>query len=333
MILKSYELNKFDFNKCNFYLLYGENDGFKQEIIKSKINKRYNENIYRYDEKQIFDNLENFYNTILSNSFFENEKLIIISRATDKIKDIIEEVDEKNIEFLKIIIISGILDKKSKLRNFCEKNKKIVCVAFYPDNDQTLSIILKDFFKKKNITISQQAINLLMERCRGSRQSLKNEIKKIESFILNKKNINIEEILQLSNLSENYTASELIDNCLAKNQKKIATILNENNYSVEDGVMIIRIFLLKAKRLLKLLDLHSENNNADMVVSNFKPPIFWKEKEIVKQQLKYWSKKNVENLINEINEIELLIKKNSSNSINILSDFIVNHTKNASNYS
>ena len=333
MILKSYELNKFDFNKCNFYLLYGENDGFKQEIIKSKINKRYNENIYRYDEKQIFDNLENFYNTILSNSFFENEKLIIISRATDKIKDIIEEVDEKNIECLKIIIISGILDKKSKLRNFCEKNKKIVCVAFYPDNDQTLSIILKDFFKKKNITISQQAINLLMERCRGSRQSLKNEIEKIESFILNKKNINIEEILQLSNLSENYTASELIDNCLAKNQKKIATILNENNYSIEDGVMIIRIFLLKAKRLLKLLDLHSENNNVDMVVSNFKPPIFWKEKEIVKQQLKYWSKKNVENLINEINEIELLIKKNSSNSINILSDFIVNHSKNASNYS
>mgnify|MGYP006136796787 FL=1 len=333
MILKSYELNKFDFNKCDFYLLYGENDGFKQEIIKSKINKRYKENIYRYDEKQIFDNLENFYNTILSNSFFENEKLIIISRATDKIKDIIEEVHEKNIECLKIIIISGILDKKSKLRNFCEKNKKIACVAFYPDNDQTLSIILKDFFKKKNITISQQAINLLMERCRGSRQSLKNEIEKIESFILNKKNINIEEILQLSNLSENYNATELIDNCLAKNQKKIATILNENNYSVEDGVMIIRIFLLKAKRLLKLLDLHSENNNADMVVSNFKPPIFWKEKEIVKQQLKYWSKKNVENLINEINEIELLIKKNSSNSINILSDFIVNHSKTASNYS
>ena len=240
---------------------------------------------------------------------------------------------KKILNDLKIIIISGILDKKSKLRNFCEKNKKIVCVAFYPDNDQTLSIILKDFFKKKNITISQQAINLLMERCRGNRQSLKNEIEKIKSFMLNKKKINIEEILQLSNLSENYTASELIDNCLAKNQKKIATILNENNYSVEDSVMIIRIFLLKAKRLLKLLDLHSENNNVDMVVSNFKPPIFWKEKEIVKQQLKYWSKKNVENLINEINEIELLIKKNSSNSINILSDFIVNHSKNASNYS
>ena len=149
MILKSYELNKFDFNKCDFYLLYGENDGFKQEIIKSKTNKRYKENIYRYDEKQIFDNLENFYNTILSNSFFENEKLIIISRATDKIKDIVEEVHEKNIECLKIIIISGILDKKSKLRNFCEKNKKIVCVAFYRDNNQTLNIILKDFFKKK----------------------------------------------------------------------------------------------------------------------------------------------------------------------------------------
>ena len=333
MILKSYELSKIDFNKFNFYLLYGENEGFKQEIIKSKINKRYNENIYRYDEKQILDNLENFYSTILSNSFFENEKLIIISRATDKIKDIVEEVYEKNIDGLKIIIISGILEKKSKLRNFYEKNKKIACVPFYPDNDQTLSAILKEFFKKKNITISQQAINLLIERCRGSRQNLKNEIEKIESFILNKKNINIEEILQLSNLSENYNASELIDHCLAKNQKKISIILNENNYSVEDGVMIIRIFLLKAKRLLKLLDLYSVNNNVDIVVSNFKPPIFWKDKEIVKQQLKNWSKKSVENLIYEISEIELLIKKNSSNSINILSDFIVTQSKNVNNYS
>ena len=308
MILKSYEFNKFDFNKCDFYLLYGENEGFKQEIIKTKINKRYNENIYRYDEKQILDNLENFYNTILSNSFFENEKLIIISRATDKIKDTIEEVYEKNIENLKIIIISGILEKKSKLRNFCEKNKKIACVPFYPDNDQTLNIIIKDFLRKKNITIAQQAINLLLDRCRGSRQSLKNEMEKIESFILNKKKINIEEILQLTNLSENYNASELIDNCLAKNQKKIAIILNENNYSTEDSIMIIRMFLLKAKRLLKLLDLRGENENVDMVVSNFKPPIFWKEKEIVKQQLNKWSKKNVQNLIYEINEIELLIK-------------------------
>jgi DNA polymerase-3 subunit delta len=151
-------------------------------------------------------------------------------------------------------------------------------------------------------------------------------MEKIESFILNKKNINIEEILKLTNLSENYNATELIDNCLAKNQKKIATILNENNYSVEDCVMIIRVFLLKAKRLLKLLSLYRENKNIDMVISSFKPPIFWKEKDIVKQQITNWSKKNVEDLIYEITEIELLIKKNSSSSINILSDFIISQS-------
>ena len=333
MILKSYELIKFDFNKGDFYLLYGENDGFKYEIIKSKIDKRYNENIYRYDEKQILDNLENFYNTILSNSFFEKEKLVIISRATDKIKNIIEEIVEKNIDDLKIVVISGVLDKKSKLRSFFEKHKKIVCVPFYADSDQTLNVIIKDFLKIKKITVSQQAINLLLERCRGNRQSLKNEMEKIESFILNKKNINIEEILKLTNLSENYNATELIDNCLAKNQKKIATILNENNYSVEDCVMIIRVFLLKAKRLLKLLSLYRENKNIDMVISSFKPPIFWKEKDIVKQQITNWSKKNVEDLIYEITEIELLIKKNSSNSINILSDFIISQSGQINNYS
>ena len=138
-----------------------------------------------------------------------------------------------------------------------------------------------------------------------------------------KKKINIDDILKLTNLAENYSVSELVDHCLAKNQKKTINIINENNFSIEDCILIIRTLLIKSKRLLRLKQEIKIDKNMDQIVTSYKPPIFWKDKEIVKQQIKNWSVENVENLIYKISEIELLIKKNSINSINILSDFII----------
>ena len=327
MIIKSYEINKIINNKKNIYLFYGENEGYKNEIIKKFFEINFLKKIYRYDEKEILENKENFYNSILTKSFFENEKLIIISRATDKIKDIVEEIIEKKVTDITIVLNANLLEKKSKLRNFFEKNKDVVCTPFYSDNSQTLTAIANHFFRKGKISISQESINLLVERCRGDRQNLYNEFNKIESYTKNKKNINIYEVLKLTNLAENYNVSELADSCLAKNSKKTINILNENNYSVEDCILIVKTILIKSKRLLNIIKEMKNNKNADEIISSYKPTIFWKDKEIIKQQTKNWSLKGLKNLIYSISDIELLIKKNSNNSINILSDFIINQSK------
>jgi len=330
MIIKSYEINKINLKKNNIYLLYGENEGFKNKVINDAF-KKFSKNIYKYDEKEILNNKENFFNKIFSKSFFEKEKLIIILRSTEKIVNIIEEIIEKNIEDTKIILLANILEKKSKLRILFEKNKNIICIPFYADNIQTLSNIANTYFKEKKIPISQETINILVARSRGDRLNLNNEITKIENFIKNKKKINIDDILKLTNLAENYSVTELVDSCLSKNSKKTINILNENNYSAEDCILIIKTFLIKAKRLNKLQSQTKENKNIDQLVNSFKPPIFWKDKEIVKEQIKNWTLKKVENLIYKTNEIELLIKKNSSNSINILFDFIITQSNKTNN--
>ena len=330
MIIKSYEINKINLKKNNVYLLYGENEGFKNKVINDTF-KKFSKNIYKYDEKEILNNKENFFNEILSKSFFETEKLIIILRSTDKIVNIIQEIIEKNIEDTKIILLANILEKKSKLRILFEKNKNIICIPFYADNIQTLSNIANTYFKEKKIPISQETINILVARSRGDRLNLNNEITKIENFIKKKKKINIDDILKLTNLAENYSVTELVDNCLSKNLKKTINILNENNYSAEDCILIIKTFLIKAKRLNKLQSQTKENKNIDQLITSFKPPIFWKDKEIIKEQIKNWTLKKVENLIYKINEIELLIKKNSSNSINILFDFIITQSNKTNN--
>jgi DNA polymerase-3 subunit delta len=331
MIIKSFELNKIDLKKNNFFLFYGENEGLKKEIIENNFKNNYSKKTFYYDESEILNNKDNFFDEILSKSFFENEKLIIISRSTDKITSIIEEILEKKINDLVLILNSGSLEKRSKLRLLFEKNKEIICIAFYEDNNQTLSSMASQFFRNNKIQISQQAINLIINRCRGDRQNLKNELNKIESFIENKTRIEISEILQLTNLAENYSVTELVDNCLAKNKNKTLNILNENNYNLEDCIIVIRTMLAKSKRLLKLFQEIKISNNIDSAISSIKPPIFWKDKQIVKDQINKWSHKNIELLIFKINEIELLIKKNSSISLSVLSDFIIEQASTASN--
>ena len=322
MIIKSFELDKSKI-KNNFFLFYGENQGHKDEVIKNKFQIKYKENTYNYDENEILINKENFFNNILSKSFFNNEKLIIISRVTDKLLDIVEELINKKIEDLIIILNANMLEKKSKIRSLFEKGKETACVAFYEDNSQTLSGITNNFFRTNKIPVSQEVINLIVQRARGDRLNLNNELEKIKHYISSKKKIGLKDILKLTNLAENYNVSELIDSCLSKNKKKTINILNENSYTLEDCILIIRVFLMKSKRLIKLSKEFEKTKNIDATILSSKPPIFWKEKEIVKQQLKVWSHNEVKKLTYKINEIELLIKKHNNNSISILFDFLI----------
>ena len=331
MILKSFELPKIKLNNYKFYLFYGDNEGLKEENIKNLFEKNYKDKIHRYEEKEILDDINIFFNNIFNKSFFDNEKLIIINRATDKIKTIIEELMEKNPEDIQIILNSKNLEKKSSLRKLFEKEKSIACIPFYEDNNQTLNSIISLFFRNKKIPISQQLINVLVERSRGDRKNLNNELEKIENFSLNKKNLNIQEIIKLTNLADNYSASELVDHSLAKNTRKTVTILGENNYSDEDNIIIIRTLLAKLKRLVKIHELVEEKNNIEQAITACKPPIFWKDKPLVIQQIRSWKKDGLEQLIYKTNEIELLVKKNSVLAKNILADFIINNSKKTNN--
>ena len=329
MILKYFEINKINLQKNKFILLYGKNEGFKIETINNLI-KNKNE-ISNYEEKEILDNQNNFLENILSKSLFEEKKIIIIKRATDKIIKLIDELSEKNLEDTVIIINSDNLEKRSKLRYLFEKNKEYICVAFYPDTDQTLSKLTYNFLKEKNMSISTANINLIVNKCNGDRETLLNQLKKIQYFSKNGKKINSENISKLTNLAENHSISKLIDNCLAKNQKKTVSILNENNFNNEDCILITRTFLNKSKKILKLSNEFENNKNIDLTISSAKPPIFWKDKEITKQQIYKWTPKNIKKLIFKLNEVELLIKKNLNNSINLITDFILEQSSSNTN--
>ena len=320
MIKKNYEIEKLNQN-FNYFLFYGKNEGLKNETI-IKLNHKKKE-ILNYDEKEVLENQSFFIEKVLSKSLFDEDKIIVIKRATDKIVKLIDELNTRNIEETIIIIIADNLDKKSKLRLLFEKDNRMVCVPFYPDNEQVLSKLAYNFLQDRKISMSPSNINMIINKCGGERETLINELQKIEYFSKNGKKINTEIISKLINLNENHNISELIDNCLAKNKKKIISILNENNFSNDDCVMITRSFLIKAKKLLALSTAFETNKNIELTISSAKPPIFWKEKEITKQQIYKWESKNIKQLIYALGETELQIKKNINNSINLITDFIL----------
>ena len=325
MIIKSFELDKIKSIKKNLILIYGSNQGYKNQIIKDVFEKLFEGEILKFDENEIINNYEELISSLMNKSLFDSKKLIIISRASEKIFKFISEIIERNIENIKIIINSDNLEKKSKLRNLFEKEKELICIPFYEDNEKSLRIIAQNFFYQKNIKVSQEIISLIIGRSRGDRGNLINELNKIESLSITKKNIDIGNILKLTNLSENYSVFELAENYLAKNKKQVSKILNENNFANDECILILRTILNRSKRLLKLKESESKTGNIDLTISSFKPPIFWKEKDAVKKQIQSWSEDEVKNMIYKINDLEILVKKNSNNSLNFVSDFVSNY--------
>ena len=331
MILKSYQLNKIDIKKNAFILFYGKNIGAKIDAINFLKEKISNNNFLIYDEKQILENSELFFDNIFSGSLFENKKNVIINRATDKITKIFEYLFEKSLENTTIIVNAETLERKSKLRSLFEKSQEMIIVPFYEDTFTDLNKIVINFTKEKKIYLSQFDINLIINKCDGDRINLKNELEKIEYYSKYNKKISTEILKKLINLVENHSLNDLVNNCLAKNKKKTLNIINENNYNSDDCILIIRAFLNKSKNILKLLNTYKVNNNINLTISNAKPPIFWKEKEITKQQLLKWEPENLKELIYKLNEIELNVKKNINNSINIITDLILEQTSEKSN--
>ena len=325
MIIKSFELDKLRSSNSNVHLIHGNNEGIKEDIINNIYLKEFNGEVLKYDEYEVLNNSDEFISSLLTDSLFSTNKIIIISRATDKIVDVINDILERGKSETKIIIKCHSLEKKSKLRKLFEKEGNIICTPVYEDDNRSLNSIIQIFLKENKFNLSQEIKNILIERSKGDRINLRNELIKLKNLSLSKKILSIDDVDKLSNLVENYSVFELSDNYLAKNSKKVSNILNENNYSSEDCILIIRTILSKSKRLLKIRNEIDNNSDIDQAISSIKPAIFWKEKDIVKKQAQSWTTNEVKEIIFKISDLETMVKKNSVNSMLFVSNFVSNY--------
>ena len=320
MIIKEFQINKNIIDNCNFYLFYGINEGLKDEVIRSKFKSQKDASFKNISEVDVLKNISTFFDEITTKSFFDNRKIILINSVTNKLFDVINQIVEKKITDITFILDAGLLDKKSKIRNLFETDKNLICIPFYEDKIITLENLVKQFFISNKVKISQEIINLIVNKSSGNRKMLQNELKKIEPYLINRSDIKLDELKTLLNSNEEMNLSDLVNYCLLKNEKKTLFLLNENNFYTEDMIIIVRTFLSKVKKLLEIRN--NENENVESLIANFRPPIFWKEKPIIKEQLSKWSNISLFYLLEKINKTEYLIKANQNNSKNILFNFI-----------
>ena len=337
MIIKSYELsNKIARLEKHVYLFYGENKGLKDDLKNYTINfikKNKEVEIINFNEDQLLKLNDSYYNAIQTGSLFSKTKIIIINFATNKSFDFLNFLLEKNINDVNLILISNILEKKSKLRQLGEKNTDIICVPCYYDTQKSLSIIMNNALRENKINISSESVNLLIENSGGDRHNLKNELGKIVAYAKNKKTVSFEEVKRLVNSQENLEIDEITTNCLCGNLTKFKRSLNFISFGNINHILLIKILSRKIEKLIQYQAARRDYPNIDSLINNIKPPIFWKEKPNVKKQLEVWKDKNLNELIAEINIIEEKYKQHYDVSKIILNDFIVKLCKRANNYS
>ena len=324
MIVKSYEVGKIDISKYKIYLFYGKNEGLQIDLIDKYFLNKFTGQINKYEENEFINNLNNIYSEIQTKSLFQNQRIFIISRVTEKFLKIAEEISNIDLDEIIIILKCSSLEKKSKLRNFFEKNDKFITIPVYEDNLNNLLSITQQFLIHNKIKLSKESINLIIGRASGDRNNLKKELNKIYNYSLTNNKIDFQTLEKLTNLAENHEVGDLVNNYLSKNIKNVSKILNENSYTDEDCILILRTLLNKSKRLLEIMRKNDDVKNIDKVMLGARPPIFWKEKESIKKQVNSWEICDLKAKIYKINEIEASIKKNSRNSLNIVSDFLIN---------
>ena len=339
MIIKNFEINKKIKNllSINIYLIYGENIGLKKDvrelIINAKSEKNEKAEVLSFYENDIVGDDKNFYNAIYSGSLFSKKKIITVNNGTDKIVKYIENLLNKNPENILLIIYSDILQKKSKLRNLFEINKNTICIPCYLDSERDLQNIIIGELKKNNISLSRESINLVIEKSNKDRNYLRNEIEKIKSYSLNKTKIDAEDIKHLINFSGEHKSDVLINECLCGNIFQYKKILSEFYTNTMNQMYLLRILSNKIQRLLNIKNMESDYPNLDGLLGAAKPPIFWKDKEIVKKQLKIWNVNNLKKIVLEINNTELLCKKNPQIAKTIFLNFFTKLCKTANSSS
>lgn len=337
MLIKSYEITKKNLNSLNFFLIYGKNIGLKQDIAKSvlelkeKKNGKYKQ--FEFEEEEIIKNQNNFFNLIFSGSLFDDKKAIFINRTTDKLFDLISEILKKDVEDILIVFKADLLEKKSKIRNLFEKDKNLVCTACYQDNNFDLMKIINNEIKQTEIKLSAESINLLIERASGDRNNLRNEINKLNSFAFNKQAISYDQVKELTNMAANYQNDYIVNICLNGDKKRLNKTLRENNFLFRDFFILLKTFSKQIHCLLKIKILNRSEKNIDQIFNQIRPPIFWKEKEDVKKQVKLWNEKKLNLIIKKINEIELNCKKNHELTTSIIFDFLSTVCDEVNNYS
>ena len=321
MIIKSFSIDYeklFNIYKVN--LIYGENYHLKNEIVEKlcKIFKKNNYKITFFKQEEIIKNITILENYINQDSLFGDKEIIIIRDTTDKLLNYIEI--ENFIK--KIVLISETLPKNSKLRILAEKQKMISCIPCYEDDEKTLKNILRQGINMLGLKINNETIEQLFNLNKLNRNDINSGLEKLK-LISSEKKLDNEIISSLFNTTSSFDAFEISNVLLTSNKKELNKIFSSFYHFSFNFNEIIGPLKYKINKLISIYEFNLDEKNAAKMIEEYKPPIFWKEKNIVLTQMSKWTKDELNILLEKINQIEIMCKINYEISETIFNKFLL----------
>ena len=333
MIIKSYilEQNILVVKDYNSVLFYGENEGIKNDFKRNLIEKEKEFEIIKFFQDELLKNNNLLFETINTPSLFNSKKIIFIYEVSEKLqKQLLTNLDFIN-QDTKIIIFAGNLDKKSKIRNFFEKEKKIAAIACYEDNDRTLINYVSNKLKGYK-GLSGEIINLIIQNSYQNRNIINAEIIKIKDYFLDKK-INEKDMRELLNIKDNSNFDKIRDASLLGDKIKVNKLIGEMQFLPEDNFYYLNQMNNRIIKLVELSNINTNTKDSEIAIDSIKPKIFWKDKPIYISQMRKWNIESLKYAMNEVSETEILMKKNSyiKNDI-LIKNLLVNLCKKVSSF-
>ncbi len=311
MILKSYEVenNINNISKFNLILIYGENIGLKDSLKKKIIELHRNSEIINLYQEDLSKNKNILINEIVNDSLFVKSKLIIINQTNEKIINDIEDFIDSQKD-LKIVLVADMLDKRSKLRSLFEKDKRLVSIPCYNDNEITLRKLIQNELRDfKNL--NSNTINMIITYSNENRKAIMNNLDKIKIFF-DKKNILDEDLEILLNTDKNIQFENIRDATLDGNKEKLNNLLGNFSFTIEDTYLYLNLINYRLQKLLEIHKLKSKEEQIGDTLNRLRPPIFWKDKPTYLKLIKKWDKSRVLDAIYYLAKVDNKIKNNSN---------------------
>ena len=321
MIIKSFSI---EYEKLlqhyKVMLVYGSNYYLKNEITNklSNILKKNNHKTTFIKQEDLLKNIVVLDNYLNQDSLFGEKEVLIISDVSDKILTHLK-IESINKE---ILFISENLPKSSKLRNIAEKNKSIACIPCYEDDEKTLKNILQQGLRSLNLKIENGVIDQLFSFNKLTRSDVNSGLEKLE-LISREKEINSEIINTLFNTTSAFDAFQISNAVLSSNKQELNKILSSFYHFALNFNEIIGPLKYKINKLIGIYETDINEKRISVLVEKYRPPIFWKEKTIIQTQMLRWSKKELDILLEKINQIETLCKINYEISETIFNKFLL----------
>ena len=321
MIIKSFSINYEKlFSDYKINLIYGENFHLKTEIL-NKLTQIFKKNEFKtkfIKEDELLKDIEILDNYLNQDSLFGEKEILIIQETSDKLLDYINfaEIDKK------LILVTNNLTKKSSLRNKAEKEKIISCIACYEDDEKTLQSLLRNGLTKLDIKVPYEAIDQLFNINKLNRNDINSGLEKLELITKDKK-LDSETFSSLFNTTSSFDAFEISNALLSGDKKALNKILSSFYHFSINFNEVLGPLKYKINKLIDIYEYNENETKIAVLVDTYKPPIFWKEKSIIQIQLSKWNKKELDTLLDKINEIEILCKLNYEIAETIFNKFLL----------